>query len=139
MQRDMLGFRSLPLAPCLLVLAACREPAPPAQAPVQTPAQAAAPTVRSYLLLTDGSYHDDGAPPPLGLYVPGTRSDDAFVPEGDILGEAELEPRGEPGWMELTDGSFHPQVAARQPVPPYVAGFRSEEGIFYPSTRTITR
>src|SRR6266852_5192831 len=81
-----------------------------------------------YLLLANGRVHRDSEGPPTGLYVRGktlpTRKQGLYRFEavGDILGDGDLGGGGQPGWMELHDGFFHPVQETRSPFPPYVQG-----------------
>jgi peptidyl-dipeptidase Dcp len=92
-----------------------------------------------WLALADGSVHRDlEATAPVGFHLAGRVLEGAFVPVGDVLGEGTLGTDGHPGWLELRDGSFHGDETGRAPIPPYVRGFRSAEGVFAPSTRSVT-
>lgn len=91
----------------------------------------------AYLLLTDGSVHTDAAAPSSGFHVTGDVEGQVFLPKGDVLGDGELATFGSPGWMELAGGVFQSDRVAREPFPPYVRGFRDDDGRFAPSTRTV--
>jgi hypothetical protein len=119
---------------CVLaaLFAACGARAKPA-AP-GTPAQ-------PFVTIADGKIHDGTTPPPdKGLYVKGRLEGGRFIPESnDIDGTGEVGPvsDGQPGWMELADGSFTPAQTARAPRRPYVEGYRLKDGTFQPTSRTI--
>lgn len=89
----------------------------------------------AYLLLSDGSVHEGHAPD--GLYVEGRSDNGQFLPEGHVQGEGALADGGQPGWLELRDGSFHGDQTGRPPFPPYVKGYRGPDGSFRPSTRQV--
>lgn len=90
----------------------------------------------AFLLLEDGSVHD-GAPPE-GLYVKGRRDGERFAPTGDVEGEGLLGEAGQPGWMELSSGTFYGDQTGRPPAPPYLRGYREPSGTFRPASRTVT-
>lgn len=71
-----------------------------------------------------------------GFYVRGHKHDGDFTPHGEVMGSGELGTAGQPGWMELSSGQFHPMHAAQSPKSPYVNGFMTSNG-FVPSTREI--
>ncbi|MBN2361214.1 MAG: hypothetical protein JXR83_17295 [Deltaproteobacteria bacterium] len=129
------------------VLASCRGPAAPAarpavdlaaSAPATTAASSATPLEqRGYLLLRDGSLHIDDGTPIAGLHVRGTLRAGRLQPAGGVEGEGPLGEAGQPGWMELADGSFHGDQTARPPFRPYLRGYRTPDGEFRPSTRTV--
>lgn len=87
-----------------------------------------------YLELSTGRV---GPAAPAGLFVRGRVEDGRFVAEGDVEGEGELGEAGQPGWLELADGSFHGDQTARPPFPPFVRGFRTPGGDFRPSSRKV--
>lgn len=89
----------------------------------------------AYFLLKDGSVHEGAAPD--GLHVKGRLDNGQFIPEGDIAGEGPLADAGQPGWLELRDGSFHGDQTGRPPFPPYVRGYQTPDGDFRPSSRTV--
>lgn len=74
---------------------------------------------------------------PSGLHVRGSLQGGAFAPEGDVLGEGPLGDAGQPGWLELASGQFFPDFTARPPFPPYLRGFKTPQGEFRPSSRTV--
>lgn len=74
---------------------------------------------------------------PQGLHVRGAMEGGVFVPEGDVLGEGPLGEAGQPGWLELASGQFLPDFTARPPFPPYLKGYRTPQGEFRPSSRTV--
>jgi hypothetical protein len=89
------------------------------------------------LLLADGSVHLTTEGEPTGLYVGGVIEGGRFAPEGDVLGEGPMEQAGAVGWLELLDQSFYAAQSGRAPVPPYVEGAMTAEGLFRPSTRRV--
>ncbi|MBI3184053.1 MAG: hypothetical protein HYZ28_18115 [Myxococcales bacterium] len=89
-----------------------------------------------YLELSTGKVVQQ-EPPKEFLFVRGRIHEGRFVPEGEIEGGGELGGAGQPGWMELADGSFHRDSTARPPFPPYVRGFMTG-GQFRPSSRKIS-
>jgi len=123
------------------VLSGCHAPAATgARAAVDraTSAPATVPIAKpGYLSLGDGSLHVDDGRPINGLFVRGTLRDGRLLPVGDIEGEGPLGEAGQPGWMELADGSFHGDQTARPPFKPYVRGYRTADGEFRPSSRTV--
>lgn len=74
---------------------------------------------------------------PGGLHVRGATQGGVFTPEGDVLGEGPLGDAGQAGWLELASGQFFPDFTARPPFPPYVRGYRTPQGEFRPSSRTV--
>jgi len=91
----------------------------------------------AYLLLADGSVHTDAAAPNSGFHVAGALEGEIFLATGDVLGDGELATFGSPGWLELATGVFQSDRVARAPFPPFVRGYRDDEGRFTPSTRTV--
>lgn len=91
-----------------------------------------------YLLLAKGRIVPDPAEPPSGLFLRGTIKDGVFAPEGAIEGDGEFGDAGQPGWMELADGSFHGDQTSRPPFPPYVRGYLTKSGEFRPLSRKVT-
>jgi len=139
-------------SPGLLLVAwtaACHSPPAQSVRPAidlasSAPAVAAAPTASApaadrpgYLLLRDGSLHVDDGTPVRGLFVRGTLRDGRLTPVGDVEGEGPLGEAGQPGWMELADGTFHGDQTARPPFKPFLRGFRTPEGEFRPSSRGV--
>ena len=104
------------------------------------PVDPAAPP-QPYLTIADGKLHDGKTPPgETVLYVKGRIEADRFIPESndiDGTGEVGPAPDGQPGWMELADGSFVPAQTARVPRRPYVEGYRLKDGTFRPASRRI--
>ena len=89
------------------------------------------------LLLSDVSWHRPGATAPHGFHVVGRMDRGSFIPDGEVRGGGELSlGGGQPGWLELSTGQFHPMQAARAPVRPYVQGMITDAG-FVPSSRVI--
>ena len=97
-----------------------------------------------YELLADGSIHPDSDGLPRGFHVRGriqaTNKKGTYhlEPVGDVQGEGEFGTSGQPGWMELRDGSFHQAQEARAPVRPYVEGHVASDGKFRPDSRKVT-
>ncbi len=90
-----------------------------------------------YLLLADGSVHF--AAPAGGLFVRGLVTAQGFVPTGEVEGDGDMSQIGAPGWLELKDGSFHGDMTARPPFPPYVRGCMRPNGRFAPAAREVRR
>ena len=119
---------------CLLLLASCAQGTqapPPEEAPVNPP------ETNSYFLFSDGKVHPDSDGPAVGLHVRGILEGDRFAATGDVVGDGEPgSAAGSPGWVELSDGSFHGAQTGRPPFPPYVQGSMTGAG-FVPSSRTV--
>jgi hypothetical protein len=103
---------------------------PPEEAPMTTP------ETNGYYLFSDGKVHPDSEGAATGLHVRGILDGDRFTPVGDVDGEGDLGGAGAPGWLELSDGSFHGEQTGRPPFPPYVEGAMTDNG-FVPNTRTV--
>ncbi len=136
-------FWSAALALCLCEPGCKSPPLPPAE-PTASPPKAAAPAVAvdgpAFLLLATGQTQLQGSNEPVGLYVAGVIESGRFAPQGDVQGDGELAGEGEdgqPGWMELIDGSFYGAQTARAPTPPYVQGRMDAEGLFHPTSRRV--
>jgi hypothetical protein len=91
-----------------------------------------------YLTLAQGRMVPDSGTPPDGLYLRGKIHDGQFVPEGAVEGDGSFGDSGQPGWMELADGSFHGDQTSRPPFPPYVRGYLTKSGEFRPLSRKVT-
>jgi len=128
MKLERLAYALLPL---IGALADCRGSAEPS---VRQPLDA---DQRGYLLLRDGSLHVDDGTPITGLFVRGTLHDGRLAAVGNVEGEGPLGEAGQPGWLELADGSFRGDQTARVPFKPYLRGYRTRDGEFRPSTRTV--
>ena len=102
-----------------------------------TPGALPNPNVTHLMRLVDGTLHPAEPPPAWGFYVVGQIIDEAFMPQGDIQGEGEFGESGTPGWLELIDGAFRPTTAASAPMPPYVRGYMSDDGMFAPVQRQV--
>jgi len=112
---------------------ACASPSPqPRSGSSRAPSDRTA-----YRLLADGTLHTDSGKAPVGFFVSGRLDGNRFLPEGDIQGNGKLGTEGHPGWMELSDGSFHGDQTGRSPFPPYVKGFMGADGTFRPSSRSV--
>lgn len=90
-----------------------------------------------FLSLADGRIVSTTDRPPAGVYVRGKIRDGRFSPEGDVEGEGPLGEAGQPGWMELLDGTFHGEQTGRPPFPPYVKGYMTPQGEFRPASRKV--
>ena len=81
-------------------------------------------------------HRDFEALAPLGAHIPGIVGPGTrFEPSSLILGDAvKKAPETDvtPGWVELSTVTFHRDVEAVAPRPPYVHGAMDEEGHFYP-------
>ena len=94
----------------------------------------------TYMLLADGSVHRDGNPPAIGFYVLGTQSGREFAPSSGVLGTGAIgDGDGEPGWLELRDGTFHTDHSGRSPVPPFIRGLKDGKGVFHPGDDKISQ
>jgi len=91
-----------------------------------------------YLLVAAGRIVPTTGEPPTGLFLKGKIKDGVFVPEGAIEGDGAFGDAGQPGWMELADGSFHGDQTSRPPFPPYVRGYLTKSGEFHPLSRKVT-
>ena len=91
-----------------------------------------------YLAIAHGRIVPDSGQPPAGLFLRGTIRDGLFVPAGAIEGDGPFGEAGQPGWMELADGSFHGDQTGRPPFPPYVRGYLIKGGEFRPLSRKVT-
>lgn len=81
-----------------------------------------------------------GATPPAGMYVAGTVEQGTFVPTGKVEGEhPTVMGQGQPGWVELGDGSFHGAMEGRPPFKPYLEGTLYNEVGFVPTDPNIRR
>ncbi|MBN2358037.1 MAG: hypothetical protein JXR83_01200 [Deltaproteobacteria bacterium] len=92
---------------------------------------------QSYLVLASGRILTNTSEPPPGLYLVGKFRDGLFAPEGAILGDGAFGDAGQPGWMEISDGSFHGDQTSRPPFPPYVRGYMTKGGEFRPLSRRV--
>ena len=119
------------------VVAACATTRAPADPASSRAGLAMDGSQRGYLLIADGSVHLSGEGEPTGLFVSGTMEGGRFVPEGDVQGDGPIGTAGTPGWLELLDGSFTVSDTGREPLPPYVAGAMTPEGIFSPTSRQV--
>ena len=91
---------------------------------------------KGYMIIADGSIHSDAEGSPTGLFVRGYFQDNRFFPEGNIEGEGQLGASGQPGWMELSTGTFYGIQVSRPPFPPYIEGYMTPDG-FQPSSRRV--
>lgn len=122
----------------VVAIAGCpATPQPTVRPPIEQVASAPATEQRGYLLLRDGSLHVDDGAPISGLYVRGVLRDGRLAASGNVEGDGPLGDAGQPGWLELADGSFHGDQTARVPFKPYLRGYRTPDGEFRPATRTV--
>jgi hypothetical protein len=103
-----------------------------------TPDAQTSSATNGYEQLADGSIHAQADGPQAGFFIRGAISGRKFLPEGDVQGEGEFGKSGQPGWLELRVGSFHPAQEARAPVRPYIEGHRASDGKFRPDSRKVT-
>ena len=95
--------------------------------------------------LADGHLFEGGRAAATGLFVPGRVNAGRFVPSGGVEGTGEFceswlrrnPTRPRTGWLELRDGSIHPDTSPRDPEGPYVRGCLGPDGIFRPESREV--
>ena len=93
--------------------------------------------IPGWLELDDLSLHGDMvARIPKGAYVKGMiGGEKPFFPISEMLGTAISKPEGvnsNHGWVELETLTFHRDIEAVAPIPPYVRGEMDENNNFYP-------
>ncbi len=107
---------------------------------ISLPSGAATP--RAWVDLEAGTIVKDAAP--RGAFVAGALDPGGrFVPDPGATVE-NLCPKARkgdeaPGWLELSTATFHRDVEAVRPHPPYVKGFRGKDGRFHPTDAKIQR
>lgn len=98
---------------------------------------ALADSAQAYLDLKTLRIHPGLPPAEIGLHFVGAIVAGKFVPHGTVQGKPAADtakgPRV-PGWVELSDGSFHNAATGRPPFPPFVEGMMYKDGGFVPNS-----